>query len=107
MSKLTLGSNPTLQDFQKYVANMLRERGFDKETMPQKFMLLMEECGELAKAVRKSQNIRSDAASEIFHIEHEAADVFILLLVICNHFNVDLEKAFRDKEEKNKGRTWE
>ena len=29
------------------------------------------------------------------------------LLDICNHFNIDLEKAFREKEEINKGRVWE
>jgi len=32
--------------------------------------------------------------------------VFIYLLDICNHFNIDLEKAFRDKEEINKKRIW-
>lgn len=34
------------------------------------------------------------------------ADVFIYLLDICNHFDVNLEKAFRDKEEINKKRVW-
>jgi len=106
-SKLVLKEDPTLQDFQKYIAEMIKERGFEKETITEMFMLFMEECGEMAKAARKSQNIHTDKNSEIFHLGHEAADVFMYLLDICNHFDIDLEKAFREKEEINKKRTWE
>ncbi len=106
-SDLILKQSPTLQDLQRYVADMVKERGFGKETVPEIFMLLTEECGEMAKAARKSQNIHTDKNSEVFHLAHEAADVFIYLLDICNHFEIDLEKAFREKEEINKKRTWE
>lgn len=106
-SKLHLKPKPTLRDFQKYVAKMVKERGFDKETIPQIFMLFLEECGEMAKAARKSQKIKSDKNSKEYHLDHEIADVFIYLLDICNHFGVDLEKAFREKEEINKKRVWE
>lgn len=106
-SNLVLKENPTLSDFQKYVAEMIVERGFDKETVPELFMLLMEECGEFAKAARKTQNIKSDKSSEDFHLAEEAADVFIYLLDICNYLDIDLEEAFRKKEEKNKQRSWE
>lgn len=106
-SKLILRENPTLPDFQRYVAEMIVERGFDKETVPELFMLLMEECGEFAKAARKTQDIKLDKNSEDFHLAEEAADVFIYLLDICNYLNIDLEEAFRKKEEKNKMRKWE
>ncbi|MDP3014518.1 MAG: MazG nucleotide pyrophosphohydrolase domain-containing protein [Candidatus Subteraquimicrobiales bacterium] len=106
-SNLSLKPNPTLRDFQVYVAQMTKERGFDKETIAEIFMLFLEECGEMAKAARKTQNIKSDKNSQKFHLEHEIADVFIYLLDICNHFGIDLEKAFRDKEKENKKRTWE
>jgi len=36
----------------------------------------------------------------------EAADVLIILLGICNMLDIDLEKAFREKEEINKKRLW-
>jgi NTP pyrophosphatase (non-canonical NTP hydrolase) len=106
-NELVLRTNPTLRDFQNYIAEMVKERGFEKETIPEIFMLFLEECGEMAKAARKKQHIKSDKNSEQFHLENEAADVLMYLLDICNHFNIDLEKAFRDKEEVNKKRTWE
>jgi NTP pyrophosphatase (non-canonical NTP hydrolase) len=106
MSNLLLKENPTLQDFQKYVEEMVKERGFDKENIQQIFMLFLEECGEMAKAARKTAGMKTDSNSEQFHLDYEIADVFLYLLDICNHFNVDLEKAVRDKEELNKKRTW-
>ena len=105
--RLFLKPNPTLRDFQDYVDAMVKERGFDKETVPEMFMLFLEECGEFAKAARKTQKIHSDKNSQEFQIDHEAADVFIYFLDICNHLGIDLEKAFRDKEELNKKRKWE
>ena len=33
----TLPNNPTLQDFQKYITEMVKERGFGNETVPELF----------------------------------------------------------------------
>ncbi len=85
---------------------MVHERGFDKETVPEMFMLFLEECGELAKAARKDHGLHTDKNSHVHHLGHEAADVFMYLLDICNHFDIDLETAFREKEELNKKRSW-
>jgi len=105
-SRLVLKKNPALRDFQNYVAALVKERGFEKETVPQIFMLFLEECGEMAKAARKASRMKTDQNSQEFCLHEEIADVFIYLLDICNHFGVDLEKAFREKEEINKKRTW-
>lgn len=107
MDNLHLGQKPTLRDFQDYIAEMVKQRGFAEESLPEIFLLFLEECGELAKAARKIQKLHSDKNSELFKVENEAADVFMYLLDICNHLGIDLEKAFRDKEEINKKRTWE
>lgn len=102
-----LKENPLLKDFQTYVAEIVEERRFQKENVSDIFMLFLEECGELAKAARKQQkHMKTDANSENFLVNEEAADVFMYLLDICNHFNVDLEQALRDKEEINKKRIW-
>ncbi|OGM93356.1 hypothetical protein A2333_02895 [Candidatus Wolfebacteria bacterium RIFOXYB2_FULL_49_7] len=106
-SKLHLKENPELKDFQNYIAEMLEERGFAGQSIEKIFMLFTEECGELAKAARKSDGMHVDGNSEHFEVAHELADVFNYLLDIANYFNVDLEQAFREKEEMNKKRTWQ
>ncbi|MCK4635998.1 MAG: pyrophosphohydrolase [Candidatus Moranbacteria bacterium] len=106
MSNLNLKENPNLQDFQRYVVDLKKERGFEKETISEIFMLLSEEIGEMAKAARKSSGMKVDENSNIPDLGLETADVFIYLLAVCNYFDIDLEKAFRDKEEINKKRVW-
>ncbi len=96
----------TLQEYQDYVRKMVVDRGFDKETIPEVFMLLLEEVGEFAKAARKSTGILNDPNSKDHDLAEEAADVFIYLLNLCNLLNVDLEKAFVEKEQKNAKRKW-
>jgi len=106
-SKLSLNENPKLQDFQRYVQDMEKERGFTEETTMAKCLLLGEEVGELFKAVRKDQNIKVDKNSKFGTIDNELADILTYLCAIANKYDIDLEKAFREKEEKSKKRTWE
>ena len=64
-------------------------------------LLLLENVGELAKAIRKNATNMSIDNSKINHydtIESEVADVFIVLSSICNKLNIDLYKALKDKE---------
>jgi NTP pyrophosphatase (non-canonical NTP hydrolase) len=102
-----LKENPTLNDFQKYVIVLERERGFDHQTAVEKCLLLGEEVGELFKAVRKKQQIKIDKNSKVTTIGEELADIFIYLCAIANRFDINLEEAFRLKEEVNKKRKWE
>lgn len=101
-----LPAKPTLKDFQKYVKFKIKERGFDHETLPEVFMLLFEECGELAHAARKLSNVKTDPASKKRIAEEEVVDVLWYLIDICNYLNIDLEKAFRAKEKINEKRVW-
>jgi NTP pyrophosphatase (non-canonical NTP hydrolase) len=68
--------------------------------------MLGEEVGELFKAVRKAEKIKLDHNSKITSVSEELADVLIFLCSIANKFEIDLEKAFREKEEINKTRSW-
>ena len=88
-------------DYQAYLAAVVRERGFEKETPDEVFMLLAEEVGELAKAIRKSSGRKTYKDSKHRDLEEEAADVLFMLLDLSNRLNIDLEKAFRAKETKN------
>jgi len=101
-----LKKNPTLKDYQKYVEELVKERGFEGKTIQELFMLLLEEIGEMAKAARKASGMGIDKSSKFKNLAHELADVLIYLFDLANHFDIDLEKAFREKEELNKDRKW-
>ncbi len=109
MSNLHLPDRPTLDDIQTYIKAMVKERGFADQTPLQTYLLLTEEMGELAKCVRKShagmaidtrKKYELDAAGEI-------ADIIIVLTCLANQLGVNIEQAFRDKEEQNKQRVWQ
>ncbi len=104
---LELKNNPTLQDFQDYVLKMKQERGFNTNDKFYECCLLAEECGEVVSAVRKnskSGSIGSDSTAG--NVAEELADVFIYVCSLANMHGINLEQAFRDKEEKNKQRSW-
>lgn len=101
-----LNNKPTLANFQKYVTELEVERGFSDQTIIDKCLLMGEEIGELFKAVRKSEGLSVDSNSTFTEIGDELTDVFIYLCAIANRKNINLESAFRAKEEKNKNRTW-
>ncbi|MBD3245343.1 MAG: RS21-C6 protein [Candidatus Moranbacteria bacterium] len=102
-----LKPNPKLQDFQNYVKEMVKERGFTNNKL-ETFLLFSEEVGELAKAIRNYKNLYQEKNSRTkkFKLSDEFADVLIYLLDLANQFEIDLEKAFRRKEQKNKKRAW-
>lgn len=68
--------------------------------------LLGEEVGELFKALRKSQGISIDPQSKVGSASEELADILIYLCAIANRFDIQLEEAFRRKEEINMRRSW-
>lgn len=102
----TLPFNPTLIDYQKYVIELEKERGFFEQTVKDKCLLLGEEVGELFKAIRKETHMSVDPHSKVTSCQEELADIFIMLCSIANRLDINLEKAFQEKEEINKVRTW-
>lgn len=96
----------TLAEWQEFIKARTTERGFDNETLQDEFMLLVEEVGELAKAMRPLHGITVATDSTKRELEHEAADVFWLLTCVCNSLGIDLDSAIRSKEAKNNQRVW-
>ena len=86
---LELKNEPTLKDFQDYVLKMKKERGFNTTDKFYECCLLAEECGSVPG-----------------NVAEELADVFIYICSLANMHGIDLEQAFRKKEEKNKQRVW-
>lgn len=109
MGKLHLKENPTLRDYQVYIAKMMKERGFDRNTIVEEMLLMTEEVGELAKEVRKAHGLHLDNNKNQANSSagEELADVLSYILSVANYLGVDLEQAFREKEEKNKKRVWQ
>ena len=103
-----LKDDPTLNDLQRYLALVCQERGWTEDSPSEKFVLFIEEVGELAKATRKAARLYEERTKQRdMSLEEEFADVLSYLLDLANCFQVDLEQAFRAKEEINKSRTWE
>jgi NTP pyrophosphatase (non-canonical NTP hydrolase) len=100
--------HPTLKDLQQYMDEVCIERGWVKDTYAEKFLLFIEEVGELAKAMRKTAGLYDEKAKQKnIELEEEFSDVLSYLLDLANCFQVDLEKAFREKEQINQTRKWE
>ncbi len=91
---------------QQYAKEFSTERGFDDETLEQKFILLVEEVGELAKAIRGITNVKFAEDTRRTEVEDEIADVQFLLLNIANKLEVELVEALKNKDVKNRKRTW-
>lgn len=106
MTKATLTPQPTVSELQDFIAKRLKERGLDHYTTQDYMMLLVEEVGELAKALRPLQGIKMASDAKRQNIEHEAADVIWMLMCVCNSLDIDLETAIRSKDAKNSLRTW-
>jgi len=103
-----LKTNPTLSDFQEYLKILCSERGWDKNNPLEIFLLFSEEVGELAKAMRNRMKLYHEEGKvyKENELENEFADVLSYLLDLANQFDIDLEQAFRRKEEKNALRIW-
>ena len=97
----------SVRHLQKYINDMIKVRGFEKETPKDIMILLTEEIGELAKEVRKLSGIKTDAnKKDEIGASEEIADVFIYILSMCKVLNIDLLEAFKNKEKINLKRTW-
>ena len=102
-----LNEKSSIAEVQKYIKDMKKARKFDRVTIEREMMLFLEELGELAKKKKKNTKGHLDIAKEYnANVEEELADCFIYLLSIANMNNVDIFKAFKEKEIKNCDRIW-
>ena len=106
MKPLELKPLASLKDYQEYVIELEEQRGFSDQNALEKCLLLGEEMGELFKAIRKTIKLKMDVNSNTGPVKDELADIFIYVCAIANRFDINLEQAFREKEEINKKREW-
>ena len=105
-----ISKTSTLNELQDYIRSVIRIRGFENEEIEKKMLLLLEETGERAKAIRKDytdMGIDDKKLNHYTNIENEVADVFIVLICICNKLNINLFDAVYKKEAENVTRNWD
>ncbi|KMQ09001.1 pyrophosphatase [Bacillus cereus] len=92
-------------EFQRYVSNFSKEKGFQDTTIEERAMYAMAELGELAEVILKRDKIK-DSKREIGLIGLEMFDVIWNVCDLANKLEIDLEKAFEEKMRINKKREW-
>jgi NTP pyrophosphatase (non-canonical NTP hydrolase) len=107
MNKTPLPTTDSLRNLQDYIWKMNVERGFNTEDASKKLVMLMEEVGELAKAVRKTAGLKFTETTKRTELKEELADVQIVLLGLASLTGFDMYEAVIEKESKNRTRTWQ
>jgi len=99
----------TLREVQAYIKAVNTVRGFEGQPVQDIMLLLTEEIGELAKALRKTAtNMSTDVNKQYNYdtVESEISDCFYVLNGICNKLNIDLFTCLKEKEKENIHRVW-
>ncbi len=111
---IALPPNPTLADLQRYIHDLEALHGWLDVDLIHNCFLMGEEIGELFKAVRKyeryfdqSEEKPGDEAERKAGVAEELVDVLNYTLAIANRLDLDLETAFRAKNQRNEKRHWE
>ncbi len=102
----TLPRDDSLRKLQEYIWQINLERKFNTEDPSKKLLMLTEEVGELAKAVRKSVGVKFAESTKTKELTEEIADVQIVLLGLASMLGIDVFRAVVDKETKNRKRSW-
>ena len=90
----------TIKHLQEYIAQKVRERGFEDESLHERLLLLTEELGELVHACRKISGMNVDQNREITDkVGEEVADVLNLIFAVGIKLGLDIEKEFIEKEK--------
>ena len=102
-----LPDQPDLYCLQQFYSKVARLRGFHEETRVEIMLLLVEEIGELAKAIRAMEDLTVSATDPApKDVQLELADCLNYLIHMANSVGVNLEVAFREKERINASRNW-
>jgi len=95
-----------IRELQKYIWQKNIDRGFAEESVEKKMLMLTEEVGELAKAVRGYVGMGFSTTTSTSEAAEEIADILIITLGLASKLNVDVYNALENKEAKNDKRTW-
>ncbi len=90
-----------IKELQEHIAEKIKERGFEDESLHERLLLLTEELGELAKASRKISGMNVDQNREIKNeVGEEIADMINMVFAVGIKLGLDIEKEFIEKNKK-------
>jgi NTP pyrophosphatase (non-canonical NTP hydrolase) len=92
---------PALKAFQEYYRRAAVQRGYSNEGPKECLLLMVEEVGELARALRKRENLVRHGSYNGVSESQELADVFLYVVHMANVLGVDLANIVHDKETLN------
>jgi len=90
-----------LDRLQRYYRATALRRGWSNESARDTLLLLTEEMGELARAVRKLEGMARHHPDSEADVSAELADMQLYLVHLANGLGLDLSKAVTDKERVN------
>lgn len=98
--------NDSLRDLQAHIWCLNIERKFNTDDPSKKMVVLMEEVGELAKAIRKAVGLKFTESTKTTELAEEIADVQIVLLGLASMLKINVFDAVVSKTEKDNARAW-
>ncbi|MEO1335436.1 MAG: MazG nucleotide pyrophosphohydrolase domain-containing protein [Myxococcota bacterium] len=113
---IELPEGAAMARYQRYIDELEQLHGWTEVDLVHNCFFMGEEVGELFKAIRKYKHMWDETTGQPHDakedpalktaVAEEIVDVFNYLLSIANRMDIDLEKAFRDKNARNQTRTW-
>lgn len=92
---------PNVSAFQRYYKRVASQRGYERESAQNCLLLMVEEVGELARAIRKREKLVRHGSSGRINESDELADIFLYVIHMANILGLDLGSAVQEKEELN------
>jgi NTP pyrophosphatase (non-canonical NTP hydrolase) len=89
---------PALKAFQQYYRRAALTRGYSKERPKDCLLLMVEEVGELARALRKREKLTRHGSYPESSEAQELADVFLYVVHMANVLGLDLAEIVQKKE---------
>jgi NTP pyrophosphatase (non-canonical NTP hydrolase) len=89
---------PAVRAFQNYYRRAALQRGYSKESVKDCLLLMVEEFGELARALRKRMRLVRHGKTIQNQEALELADVFIYVVHLANVLKIDLSEVVQEKE---------
>ncbi len=93
----------TIQKLQQWVADDWEKYPKNKPNIEQQVLLIVEELGEVAEALRKMGG-RKDRTSKEVHLGSEFADLVVSIVTLANTYDVNLSFEIEEFQERLQSR---